>query len=390
MKDAGQAPAPRPRSVRRAARPLGFLVGAASVVAVLVAAAILRAPAGQRPAEPPAGSAGWNPGPSAQAPASWVSDATSPPADSPVPSTPARAFNVPTAKVKDGGIVFDYPSSWHLTPGAQIAQRSDGGVYVTILGFLGTASFHTSCADPINDDCGAKLGRGQVALEVAAGGSPVGPGVDPDMAEPLDAGQEYVTVDGLPAIFEADAAHAVARVADQELALEWTLAMPVGQTQVTLTAWITGPGEEEMRAEVEALVLSIRYDPPALVLNPADGPRMLAIGLQRLKATEGGAQLDCFPDRQGVSVSAVVTNIEGSGVGDLSRPLPVVCTSSIRPLSVGLWELTFTETWTAASDRSAGSASRIELLTADGFLTETSVGPTPSEIPYWSPDPGSP
>jgi len=117
---------------------------------------------------------------------------------------------------------------------------------------------------------------------------------------------------------------------------------------------------------------------------------MLAIGLQRLKATEGGAQLDCFPDRQGVSVSAVVTNIEGSGVGDLSRPLPVVCTSSIRPLSVGLWELTFTETWTAASDRSAGSASRIELLTADGFLTETSVGPTPSEIPYWSPDPGSP
>ena len=41
-----------------------------------------------------------------------------------------------------------------------------------------------------------------------------------------------------------------------------------------------------MRAQVEALVASISYDPPVPVLDPADGPRIAAIGLAKARAND--------------------------------------------------------------------------------------------------------
>jgi hypothetical protein len=52
-------------------------------------------------------------------------------------------------------------------------------------------------------------------------------------------------------------------------------------------------------------------------------------------------------------------------------------------VSIGLWKLTLTESWTAASDRSAGSFTIAIWLAADGTPGETRSGPVGSSmVPY--------
>ena len=67
----------------------------------------------------------------------------------------------------------------------------------------------------------------------------------------------------------------------------------------------------------------------------------------------------------------------------LRKPLPVTCTTEIEPVPIGLWKMTLTESWTAASDRSAGSLTTTIWLAPDGTPGETDGGPAPSGIPYW-------
>jgi len=132
-----------------------------------------------------------------------------------------------------------------------------------------------------------------------------------------------------------------------------------------------------MRAEVEALVASIRYDPPVAVLDPSDGPRIAAIGLAKAKAND--PSFDCFPSVPGPRQRRRSCNSPCTPA--CTKPLPVTCTTAIEPVAIGLWKMTLTESWTAASDRSAGSLTTTIWLAPDGTPGETDGGPAPSEMP---------
>ncbi|HEX7496543.1 MAG TPA: hypothetical protein VF349_07905 [Candidatus Limnocylindrales bacterium] len=60
----------------------------------------------------------------------------------------------------------------------------------------------------------------------------------------------------------------------------------------------------------------------------------------------------------------------------------MTCSIAIEPNILGLWKMTLTESWTVASDRSAGSLTTTIWLAPDGTPGETEGG-AHSVIPYW-------
>jgi hypothetical protein len=182
-------------------------------------------------------------------------------AASKTPTAPAGTL----AHFDRDGLAFDYPASWTASVSGFNMH------YITILDFLGTGTGLATCtaitpgpADQFltSTECGAYLHvqPGQVAVELSSqDGPPHGP-IDPTNPAGLSSGEKYVTVGGLPATFQDDLVSGSGAM----VALNWTLSMP-GEIYGTYSihAEFKGPGAAEMRAQVETLVASIRYDPAA-------------------------------------------------------------------------------------------------------------------------------
>jgi hypothetical protein len=280
------------------------------------------------------------------------------------------------------GLAFDYPAAWHVSPSGLNEH------YVTVLDFLGTGSASAACVQitPGPSDSfisgttcqrNVTLGPGQVVVELLRSDGPPRPGpIDPADHALLGDGDSFVTVGGLPAIAGQEAGHPWG----SDLALTWTLSVPAELiSRYQISAYIKGPGVEEMQAQAEALVASMAYDPPVPVLNPADGPRILGVGLAQAKASD--PSFACFPTEPNATATATVTELPMYSA--LRKPLPVTCLTTIEPEQIGLWKVTLTESWTAAADRSAGRLVTTLWLAADGTPGQMGGGPGPSEIPYW-------
>lgn len=288
----------------------------------------------------------------------------------------------PLAHFDRDGLAFDYPASWHATVSGLNMH------YITILDYIGTGSGLATCSaiTPGPSDkflsgmeCGSNIsvGPGQVVVTLSRSDGPPRPGpIDPIDPSGISVGEKYVTVGGLPAIFSDTTAQSL----PSTQVLNWTLSVP-GQliSRYLIAAEIKGPGADALRAQVDALVATIRYDPPVRVLNPADGPQIAEIGVARVKSL-WGPEYACFPSVPGASATATITQFPASST--LRKPLPVTCTMAIEPVVIGLWKMTLTESWTAASDRSAGSLTTIAWLDPDGTPGASESGPRPSDMPY--------
>ena len=277
------------------------------------------------------------------------------------------------------GLAFDYPAAWSVTTSGLNEH------YITILDFLGTGSGSAGCTlitpGPLDQfisstECGIdiKLDPGQVVVELSQQNGPPRVVIDPGL--PTTGGGQRVTVGGLPAVASTNTDPRYGA----EVALTWELSMPAQlYGSYSINAYLRGPGVEAQRAQVEALVASIVYDPPVPVLGPTKAADVLAAGIQSLKA--GDPAYACFPTTPGASAQATVSQLPM--YSPLRKPLPVTCTSAIEPTAIGLWKVTLTESWTAASDRSAGAMQSFLWLDADGTPGQEMGGPGPSEIPYW-------
>ncbi len=275
------------------------------------------------------------------------------------------------------GLRFEYPASWaHV--------HSDFNMhYITALDYFGTSSDLRSgrglptCGpgpDGVGTSCGPsmRVGEGELLLTFSRADGPprLGP-IDPyGSAEPPADGQRYTTVGGLPAIYGET------KSGDQ-LDMAWTLSVPRQvMPRFLIEARIVGPGTEAMRAKVEALVASIRYDPAPPVLKPADGPRIAALAIAQLRKND--ASFGCFPTTPGQAARAVVSQLPGYAT--LSKALPVTCETAIEPNDLGLWKLTLTQTWAVASDRQAGSLATTIWVSAEGEPGMQTTGP--ASVPY--------
>lgn len=272
-------------------------------------------------------------------------------------ATPAESL----AHFDRDGLAFDYPASWHTS-----VSRVNGTLSA-VLDFLGSGSGVEACEVRSPNPSGTSGGEGcmhelqispgevVVELSISYGMGRKDP-IDPTDSAALAVGQEYVTVGGLPAI-----------LAETGATLDWTLSVPEQPSRrYHIHVEMKAPGLDRMRAQVEALVASISYDPPAPVLNPADGPRIAEIGLAKATAAAHAPDLTCFPKVPGSTATGTMTKVPYGS--DLTKPLPVTCRTEIEPLAIGQWKMTLTESWSAASDRSAGSLVLTQWLAADGTL----------------------
>jgi hypothetical protein len=302
------------------------------------------------------------------------------------PNLAAEKSHAPTAAptglahIDRDGLAFDYPAAWTATTSGQNMR------YVTVLEYVGTGSGLATCV-PVapgpsdqfisGTNCSdtVKVGPGQVVVELMQQDGPPRPGpINPSDPSGLDPTSKYVTVGGLPAIFSEG------RSTDSPVTLDWTLSVP-GElmSRYRIHVEMKAPGVDEMRAQVEALVASVKYVPPVPVLNPADGPRIAAVGLTRAAAND--QSFACFPKEPGTSVEATISQFPM--YSQLRRSLPVTCTTQIAPNAIGLWKMSLTESWTAASDRSAGSLTTTLWLAPDGTPGQQDGGSPISPIPYW-------
>lgn len=290
------------------------------------------------------------------------------------PATPSELVGALTHYHR-GDLSFDAPATWGYEP--DLGDRNGATLW--------SGKKWAGCA-PLAVQCGPwPLDPGQVLVEVSKSqvGSPPYV-IDPTDPAGLGAGEKYVTVGGLPAIFKAGGQPD----SDSGASLDWRLSVPGdATTQFSIHAEYKNPGADQLRAQVEALVASIRYDQPAAVLDPADGPSVTVTGLDQLRATD--PSYSCFPNVPGATATASVTSLS---FVQLTKPLPVTCGIAVEPVAIGLWRVTLTESWTAASDRSAGSLTTTVWLNPDGTQNSLELDPrlrplpgsqlTPLPIPY--------
>jgi hypothetical protein len=312
---------------------------------------------------------------------------------------------VPLAHAQKWFLTFDYPAAWKLDdqnvlsvadPNPGLRFTSSGGNLELLgrsVGFLGTGSARDICqGDQVTVDCTTQWTLPESSVEVrfwAASGAHWD-GLSAIDGYPLD-GYTSTTVDGLPATFTkttgsiSNAAllgHPTEVVPGADEVLSWVLPTQRELAGVyTIDAAIRGPNTVELEAQVRAMIASLRWEPAAyrLPTDPAalDAAQAAAItsGLSSLRSKLNAPILtefyphffDCFPSKTGVSVPATITH---SQQAPLTQPLPVICTTAIKPNSMQGWTLSLTQTWAAGPDYPAGYCTNVYQLNLDGTLAQ--------------------
>jgi hypothetical protein len=279
-----------------------------------------------------------------------------------------------------GDLALDYPESWKV--------KDDLGITSDLQLWTGTDPVSCGAPESIlatvpNDArCGSDymLAPGQVIVRISKYfvGVPL-TAIDPNDPRALEPGQRYVTVGGMPAIFE-DVVMPDSTAAES---LDWVLSAP-GQPdyRFSVHAEFRNPTADSLRAQVEAVVASIRYTTSVPALDSAAGPALLSTWLDKVRAADPAYA--CFPDVPGTFAAATVTALPFES--ELTKPLPVTCSTTIEPTAIGLWKVTLTESWIAAGDRSAGSLTTIGWLNPDGTQNALQPAADPQSpqpsIPY--------
>lgn len=280
---------------------------------------------------------------------------------------------------RGGGISFRYPEAWTVYPATAV------GSFGSVFAVLASADL-SECGGlgglDVNCAYGRPLAPGTLRVVVGTGAMRNGSLFD---LEPPDGWRLFV--DGLPGVVmetgpnSADAS---------DLTLSWTVARPgLIDNVYTLNASLRGPGIEEIRAQLDALVASIRYDEPPSPLptgaaGAAAAAQVAGRALDELDRSSREYWSDwygCFPHQPGGSRPGIVTGGPGSPGSVLPEPVSLTCSTSIAATELQLWELTLEATWPAEPDAPAGSYQERIFLNAAG----EQVGGLAGELPSGSP-----
>lgn len=176
------------------------------------------------------------------------------PQQSPPPSAGALAH------FDEQGLAFDYPASWRES------HYEVEGSFSRVIAYLATVDVPVPCETILDSDftrieCADRysLAPDSLVVAITANGSPGFSILNrPDGVLPL-------TIGGLPAYL------AVTKPSEGILSLVWTLSRPDGppDNYFQIAATVRGPNSEPLRAQLEALIGSVQYDPPAAATSAA-------------------------------------------------------------------------------------------------------------------------
>ena len=268
------------------------------------------------------------------------------------------------------GLGFDYPAEW------RVHDASAGFSGGSVVAILGTVRVDPACGVlrvDINCFYRGELQPGSVALVVGTVAWMDRTFFDFEPSEGW-----ALTAGGLPAALTVSGPN----TADgSDLGMEWILPMPGMVTNgYTLRASLRGPGVAEMRAQLDALVASIRFDQPAPRLPSGPDAAEAAARAARVaidtidrdsREWYDSAFYGCFLREPGQTRE---TTIEDGPGGPLPGPLPVACATAVEPTELGLWQLTLTVAWAAGEGYPAGRYEETHWLLPAG----TSAGRKPT------------
>jgi hypothetical protein len=331
------------RSIRRAAPWVGLLAVLAACSATASSSASVGV-SGSSSASAPSGVTG-SPGPSRSAGVVALS------------SPSALASGLAHFSESEWGV--DYPAAWRYYPISGFAFS-----FGSVEGYLASTPVDTGriCeTTPNSKSCDARaydLPQGNVVIAVGTGGIPMN---DPVAFFDHPSEGTPTRVGGMAAVFKET------RQSAERTLLTWEVARPIVYGNwVQLDADIRGPGEDILRAQVEALVASLRFTPEPTPIS--DDPAVArTIARQALAELKSDPAYACFPDAAGVSRRTTITSLP---LGPpLDGPVPVTCSATIAPTDVGFWKLDMAIAWDAAEGRTAGASHTVQWLAPDGTLS---------------------
>jgi hypothetical protein len=267
------------------------------------------------------------------------------------------------AAFDEQGIAFDYPASWRAFHYQAISSFSNLIVY------LGTVDVPNPCTtDGNTTSCGASFRLAPNSIVVAVSGIGM-PGFN--ILDSHPPGSRALVIGGLPAYVEPQVPSDPGVGADRTMS--WTIARPGSvDNAFVIRADIRGPDVDGQAQQVEAVIASVRFDPPVVPLDPGEAAAERAATAALATLARDDPAWACFSGKPGVRQMRISSFVSGPA---LVEPQVASCTTQIEATRLQLWRLTLTLRLDRP-DPTAGSGQRIVLwVNPDGTPGATTSGP---------------
>ena len=249
-------------------------------------------------------------------------------------SSTASVAGTPTpaglAPFHENGLVFEYPAEWRVFHYSEVSSFSN------LIAYLATVDVPDPCTTSANETTCSnryRLDPNTLVVTVRSNGNPTF-----DMLQGRPPGAQAMMIGGLPAWVEPESAPVLGVGAD--VGIVWTLSMPGSVDNFyTITADIRGPDIDRLRGEVDALVASIRYDPPVVPLSTDGGAAALAASKALATLAKDDPVWACFPPVGGTRQLLITALVMGP---DLASPQLATCSTTIEATPLQLWRMTLT------------------------------------------------
>ena len=290
--------------------------------------------------------------------AACVSTGSSASPDSPAPSG--------LATFHEAGLLFDYPAPWH------VSHPSVDSSFSHLIADLATVEIPTPCATTVTasfteTDCADRyqLTPGAIVVSISSGGMP-----GFDILDHRPASATPLTVGGLPAYVAPDT---TAIGTGAELTLTWTIARPGSVDNFySITANLRGPGLAQMRSQLDALIESLRFDPPVVPLPTGSAAAEAAMANALAVLVKQSPIWGCFATHPGVGHMLISTLPNGP---PLAKPQLATCTSNVEATPLQLWRVTLTIRLPKADPNVGSGLTTTQWVNPDGTLGAQIGGP---------------
>jgi hypothetical protein len=271
------------------------------------------------------------------------------------------------ATFHESGLVFAYPASWRIFHHQAVSSLSSSiadlatvdvpAPCVTTQDAVGT---ETACRDRFH------LSPDTLVVHVSTFGMP---GFD---ILKVPAGARPMLVDGLPAYTVSGRPEDPAGGADEQIS--WTLASPgsVGNAY-EISALLRGPDLAAVTVQLEAMIASLRHDPPVTMLP--NTTEALDAAIAKALATMGAQEpaWRCFPARVGIATGTIAAFPSGPS---LAAPHHATCRTAVERTALQLWRVTFTVKLDEPDPQAGGDYAAELWVSPDGTPGEMTSGST--------------
>lgn len=272
----------------------------------------------------------------------------------------------PLTRFDEGGLAFDYPTEW------RVHHYQMDSSFSHLIAYLGTVDVPAPCITTYRGDsteiaCADRytLSPDSLVAAVSSNGFPT------FTIRNVPAGATTLVVDGLPAYLEQEPAGKV----NETETLTWTLALPESvDNYYTIRASIRGPHLARFEGELQALVGSLRYDPPVVPLPSASGAAEAAAAKALGIFAKDSPTWACFPapgQTRHVEISALTSG------PTLAQPQVATCTTTIEATALQLWRMTLTLRLPEVDPLAGGGELLTVWINPDGTPGTTEGGPLP-------------